>query len=1038
MRLALLICAILFVSACDDDTARQPADTLVDADVLEVDAPDTADTGEPPDTGPDIADTLDTSDTTDSADTTDTADAADAADTADTPDTADTVDTSDATDAEVVVPCELAPSDPAFDDHTVRAIPSPACFFEYAGPFESDPVVVKYTIVDVNRGTPAEADLRFYDNRFYQLHDEWFWFRLLNGQPIPNLASPAPVTGLSFATIADVYLAFAGKSELPLDLKWFGGAGPFAGRLYSQAFYDLAAFGGALSERFFAVGSLVHLTANPARVFPGEIWGFELEYSDVPSVAYLERVLAVLATKVPAEIAGELRWVARSAEQEAMALRLRQAGHPLGERALTYDDLVVRGAVEVYNEGIAAGVVNILGRDFSPDEVRTNQLVVLPRVPDDIPPSRAIVSAVPQTALAHVNLLAKSRGTPNAYVAGILEWGQLAEWEWRGQYLVLEASLASGVRWLPISQEAYDGYLALLTPPVRHVPQIEDLASAPLTVSLSEGGIADMAALVPLAGGKSAGFLSFLEVPSMHTPEAPLAITIKPFVEHQEEFLPLLEEMVVHPDFVADARVRYLVLEGEEAFLALSSDPVALAFVEAFGIDHAGDVLGEIAARGGARQMFVDKPMRYETLRDLRQALEQRFAFLSRKQGLRFRSSSTAEDVPGFNGAGLYVSNTGFLYPSELADPGDRARTVERAIKQTWASYWGYQAFEERRAGRLDHFEGNMGVTVHARFDDSKERANAVATYWYSGYADPPSRRFIVNVQKGALSVTNPGGTLALPEIDEVVQVGDAPPRIVRVQASTVAEPGERLFTDDELRALFSQASAHTDAWLAELGAANPLPERARTLVLDYELKFVDDGWPALASGEVLPARIVWRQARVLDQAPRVGAGLLDPWNPSAPGLSSHLPIDLRTVTRSLIADRCDSEWADLRVYRVYTERSSAELFPFATSPFIYKVVVDFRKAPPGLTPSQNGWVLQWTRLDERRWDGTGTRVVFDAGIAAALGIDGFELSPPNPDGTFRVWRGDVEFSAACSDRDYREPYQSPADYLRGLMPPAP
>jgi len=1017
--------ATMAVSGCDGDGGSDVVDARVEVDVSETDAPDT-----------DTLDTADTLDATDALDATDVLDTTDTRDTAETADTDDTRDSVDTTDSEVVThTCEvpLEPGDPDFNDHTLARIPSVDCFFSYAGSFEHDPVLLKFVISDLNAGAPADAALFFYDNGFYQLHDEWYWFRLLNGHTIPGLATPQPVTGPSFATIAAIYQAYAGATNLPLDLAFLGTGTGFDGRLYSPNFYALVGFNKPLAERFFSLGTLVHFAPEPQRAHPEEVWAFEFEYTDQPTVAYLERTLAVLEARLPAELTGKVFWLARSAPQEALAAQLRQAGHALGARTLTYDDLVVDGAVEVYNEGIAAGRIHILDTDFSPNDVQNDELAIIPRVPDDIPPSRAIISAVPQTALAHVNLLAKSRGTPNVYVGGILSWGQLAEWDWSGQKVIVEATAAHGVRWRPIIKEKYDTYIAMQAPPIRHVQQIPDIALMPLTVSLTEGGIDALEALVPLAGGKCAGFLSFLEVPSMNTPDAPLAITIKPFIEHQAEFLPLLTAALADPDFVADSRVRFLVLEGEDAYREENANnPAALVLVEEIKASHNGDVIDEIIGLGGARQVLIDKPMKYETLRDLRAALTERFGFLARTQGLRFRSSSTAEDVPGFNGAGLYVSNTGYLYAGELTDPTDRVKTVELAIKQTWGSYWGFQAFEERRAGRINHFEGNMAVAVHPRFDNDKELANAVATFWRSDYPTEPVRHLVMNVQKGALAVTNPGGTLELPEIDEVVLVAGVP-EVRRVQRSTVAEPDEWLFTDEELLGLYAQADEHSAKWLAMQGEGVPLSERPKTLVLDYELKHVRPGWPAMASGEVRPERIIWRQSRVLDQVVKVPTTMTDPWNGSSLPVATYLPKDLRTVARSLIADRCDSEWADIRVYKVFTEASTSELFPYFASPFIYKVVIDFKKAPPGLSPSLSNWLIQWTNLSERSFGATGTRVTVNPGIAQTLGIDGFELSPV-PDGTFRVWKGDVEFTGNCTARKTEQPYKSAADYLRGLL----
>lgn len=54
----------------------------------------------------------------------------------------------------------------------------------------------------------------------------------------------------------------------------------------------------------------------------------------------------------------------------------------------------------------------------------------------------------------------------------------------------------------------------------------------------------------------------------------------------------------------------------------------------------------------------------------------------------RFRSSTNAEDLKGFNGAGLYDSKTGIL--------GDTVKSIEKAIKDVWASTFTYRGYAER------------------------------------------------------------------------------------------------------------------------------------------------------------------------------------------------------------------------------------------------------------------------------------------------------------------------------------------------------
>ncbi len=55
---------------------------------------------------------------------------------------------------------------------------------------------------------------------------------------------------------------------------------------------------------------------------------------------------------------------------------------------------------------------------------------------------------------------------------------------------------------------------------------------------------------------------------------------------------------------------------------------------------------------------------------------------------VRLRSSTNAEDLPDFSGAGLYVSHS-------ATASGDKSASVR--IREVWASVWRWRAFEERR-----------------------------------------------------------------------------------------------------------------------------------------------------------------------------------------------------------------------------------------------------------------------------------------------------------------------------------------------------
>src|SRR4029079_16813127 len=70
------------------------------------------------------------------------------------------------------------------------------------------------------------------------------------------------------------------------------------------------------------------------------------------------------------------------------------------------------------------------------------------------------------------------------------------------------------------------------------------------------------------------------------------------------------------------------------------------------------------------------------------QMLDAKLATEYKGRAIRYRSSSTAEDVNGFTGAGLYTSKNG--------DPDDPSKPPLDAIRKVWASVWLPRGFQER------------------------------------------------------------------------------------------------------------------------------------------------------------------------------------------------------------------------------------------------------------------------------------------------------------------------------------------------------
>ena len=901
----------------------------------------------------------------------------------------------------------------AYDGHTVPYFLTEEDFFAFADTGD-EPVQCKFILTRF--GDALGGETHFMDPTFYSLHDEWYWFRMLNGVAVEGFPVE-PVEGLYFPTVEAIIAAFEGVADLPLGLIWYGE------RLYAPEFYN-ASFA---AQRFFGLGSLLHYDPNPDRVLPEELWLFELEFVDKLTEEQLQTFFDRLEEGLPAEIGSQLRWITRSVSQDALGAAIKAAGGPLAGRIISYADLVVKGEVVGYNPGIVAGYLHLVPKGaFGGASVGPNEIVVLEEVPDYLPPVAAIVTAVPQTPLAHLNLLAKSRGTPNVYVAGVFFDPGVLEWANWTVPVILKVTEA-GALFQPITKQQYNTYKSLKITKKFTITEV-DVSTIPYTVDLTQGGVADLAPLVPICGGKAAGMMGLQDFPAADTPELPLCLTIRGYAEHVASLKPTIEALLTDGELLTDPLVRFLALEGEETFTEQYPDATSQAWLDSFLATHGPtSLLGGVVAQGGLKEMIRDKPMSSDTLAMLTDAISDRYASFADSQGLRFRSSSTAEDVPGFNGAGLYDSNTGFLHPEKQPASGDKKKSLEWAIKKTWASYWTFEAFEERAAAGISHLSGNMSVLVHARFDDDLEVSNGVVTAYLARSSWGDSLRVVLNAQKGALSVTNPEpGNPAQPEID-VIETSGLATKITRVQPSTEVSEGEWLISDETLGDIFDLMQQMTVAWLDAANATLDEPQKSSSIVLDLEFRSMAEGWPALASGQKNPPRFVWKQVRTLDESAPMPLAIEE----------MPVPRDVLGKTVKVQKRTCTTDYFTLETVEHYTTATYA--FDYSKEPFNSSVDLSFSKDIPGLSIAAGALVhllhtdlalMAHPFMHHGPWD---LYVELLPEVAAAVGFEQFQMY---------VW-GDFTISGfggafsdpkgACATLDL---LVSPAEYLESLLGP--
>jgi pyruvate,water dikinase len=145
---------------------------------------------------------------------------------------------------------------------------------------------------------------------------------------------------------------------------------------------------------------------------------------------------------------------------------------------------------------------------------------------------------------------------------------------------------------------------------------------------------------------------------------------------------------------------------------------------------------------------------------DLLRAVENRIRQSTRFSAFRFRSSTNAEDIYGFNGAGLYDSRTGKL--------DDEQKSIEKAIKKVWASAWNFRAFMEREYFNMDQQSVAMGILVHRSFPSEIANGVAITRNLYRRY----EFGFVINVQKDEYSVVSPAPDIVC---DQLICYGNQP-----------------------------------------------------------------------------------------------------------------------------------------------------------------------------------------------------------------------------------------------------------------------
>ncbi|MBP7685270.1 MAG: hypothetical protein KBB95_25360, partial [Deltaproteobacteria bacterium] len=408
-------------------------------------------------------------------------------------------------------------------------------------------------------------------------------------------------------------------------------------------------------------------------------------------------------------------------------------------------------------------------------------VLVTDSVPNDIGFVGGLVTEALQTPLAHVNVLSQNRGTPNL---AVLDARNRSEFEpFFGELVRLEVSESGFTVRLADLAEAQAHWASIMPPGPAQTPARD------LTVR----GIQDLLDRdftdIPSIGGKAAQFAELYRITFPAgcsqvalVPDRAFAIPLAHYVDHFQA-------------------------SGAEALLNA-------AMMDA---RFESDALFRRAALGSVRDAINDHPVEPALLTSIEQAIRARWGGDRR---VRLRSSSNTEDLAGFNGAGLYVSEA-----AQLSEDG----TLALALRTVWASLWSDRAHDERSFFRIDPTTVAMGVLVHAAFVSEEGSAIVVSRSLH----DPTrSDIYTMNVQRGEASVANPAPGITSEQFD--YRWARTPRRVFR--SFSTFSPAASLVSEDESCDIAMAMRAIHDHYRA---LVDPLDQN-QYFAMEVEVKLLD------------------------------------------------------------------------------------------------------------------------------------------------------------------------------------------------------
>jgi hypothetical protein len=530
---------------------------------------------------------------------------------------------------------------------------------------------------------------------------------------------------------------------------------------------------------------------------PG-VWVYEISPYDTADALMIGKAYALIADN--AFFGEDLYFhpTSQTIEQEAKKL-------PPSVKIITTNELFAGITYQPLNLGTSYGTLQVMTSDeLETEYVTFRDIVVLDRVPNDISVVAGIITGEFQTPLSHINVLSQNRGTPNMALIGADTNQKFKDLEGKWvkftvgafEWSVDETTKEEADAWWEDNKpgEVTIPNLDLSVQELVDTEDILDLENLSLGAALKKA--------IPAFGGKASNYGGLVHIgPKVPHPKA-FAIPVYFYRKFMEDngFDVWVEDMVADPLFQSSPQERDARLEALRD--AIEKAPVDPVF----------------------EQMLLDK-------------LNTDFPGTR----MRFRSSTNAEDLDGFTGAGLYTSKSG--------DPNDPTSPVMDAVRTVWSSIWYFRAFEERSYRSIDHLAVGMALLVHPSYPSEHSNGVALTANIFDTTGLEPG--FYVNVQAGGASVVKPEfGTTTDQFIYQYYSPGQP---IVFLSHSNMIAAGQTVLTPSQTYQLGQALDAIHKYFMPAYGPSAGDPTKFYAMDVEFKFDWDDEGVPTLAVKQARP-----------------------------------------------------------------------------------------------------------------------------------------------------------------------------------------